>query len=336
MEKQKKSNEKMNDTIYGTLSSFDMIKLLIEEEHNLGYDTVEVGNEGKIKYNEVLLPKSNLISYHLYRITDTRVSTVLERLNEPTNAEESDIAADSIDKFMKRASLYIHHLLKDKPVDIITFPQDSSDFNKNMVDSLMERFDKKNDIRCIPDLFVKDIKSAYVNTDVAKRLGLPNYEIHLLMEDVERWKEDAEIYGLQVRIDELNDSIAYVSGKGGRPTREVSTKKELVENLKKQITLLKTIREGGANTKGSKGRTTCFDIDSIDERRRRSIEGLYNINLNLKEMRHLLRGKHIVVFDSHISYGTTLDDICRELQRYNVASIIPITLAVLPKVPMPR
>ena len=336
MEKQKKSNEKMNDTIYGTLSSFDMIKLLIEEEHNLGYDTIEVGNEGKIKYNEVLLPKSNLISYHLYKITDTRVSTVLERMNEPTNAEESDIAADSIDKFMKRASLYLHHLLKDKPVDIITFPRGSSDFNKNMVDSLMERFDKKTEIRCIPDLFVKDIKRAYVNTDVAKELGLSNYEIHLLMEDVERWKEDAEIYGLQVRIDELNDSIAYVSGKGGRPTREVSTKKELVENLKKQITLLKTIRDGGANTKGSDGRATCFEIDSIEEKRRRSIEGLYNINLQLKEMRQDLRGKHIVVFDNHISYGTTLDDICRELQRYNVASILPITLAVLPKVPMPR
>lgn len=335
MEKQKKSNEKMNDTIYGTLSSFDMIKLLIEEEHNLGYDTIEVGNEGKIKYNEVLLPKSNLISYHLYKITDTRVSTVLERMNEPTDAEESDIAADSIDKFMKRASLYLHHLLKDKPVDIITFPRGSSDFNKNMVDSLMERFDKKTEIRCIPDLFVKDIKRAYVNTDVAKELGLSNYEIHLLMEDVERWKEDAEIYGLQVRIDELNDSIAYVSGKGGRPTREVSTKKELVENLKKQITLLKTIRDGGANTKGSDGRATCFEIDSIEEKRRRSIEGLYNINLQLKEMRQDLRGKHIVVFDNHISYGTTLDDICRELQRYNVASILPITLAVVPKVPIP-
>lgn len=336
MEKQKKSNEKMNETIYGTLSSFDMIKLLIEEEHNLGYDTIEVGNEGKIKYNEVLLPKSNLISYHLYKISDTRVSMVLERLNEPTNAEESDIAADSIDKFMKRASLYIHHLLKDRPVDIITFPQDSSDFNKNMVDSLMERFDKKTDIRCIPDLYVKDIKSAYVNTDVAKRLGLPNYEIHLLMEDIERWKEEAEISKFQSEMDEVKGSIASAAGKRGRPTREMSTKKELVNNLESLIALLKTQREWKYKTQGKKGKVKGFDIDSIDERRRRSIEGLYNINLNLKEMRHLLRGKHIVVFDNHISYGTTLDDICRELQRYNVASILPITLAVLPKVPMPR
>ena len=335
MEKQKKSNEKMNDTIYGTLSSFDMIRLLIEEEHNLGYDTIEVGNEGKIKYNEVLLPKSNLISYHLYKISDTRVSMVLERLNEPTNAEECDIAADSIDKFMKRASLYIHHLLKDKPVDIITFPQGSSDFNKDMVDSLMERFGENPQIKCIPDLFVKDIKSAYVNTDLAKKLGLPNYEIHLLMEDIERWKEEAEIYKFQDEMDELKVSIASEAGKKGRPTREMSAKKDLVNNLEHLIALLKTERERKYKTKGKKGKVKFFDIDSIDERRRRSIEGLYNINLNLKEMRQDLKGKHIVVFDNHISYGTTLDDICRELQRYNVASILPITLAVVPKVPIP-
>lgn len=336
MEKQKKSNEKMNDTIYGTLSSFDMIKLLIEEEHNLGYDTFEVGDEGKIKFNEVLLSKSNLISHHLYKISDTRVSTVLERLNESTNAEEGDIAADSIDKFMKRASLYIHHLLKDKPVDIITFPQGSSDFNKNMVDSLMERFDNKTEIRCIPDLFVKDIKSAYVNTGLAKKLGVPNYEIHMLMEDIERWKEEAEIYKFQDEMDELKVSIASEDGKRGRPTREMSAKKDLVNNLESLIALLKTQRERKYKTKGNKGKVKFFDIDSIDERRRMSIEGLYNINLQLKEMRQDLRGKHIVVFDNHISYGTTLDDICRELQRYNVASIIPITLAVVPKVPMPR
>ena len=335
MEKQKKSNEKMNDTIYGTLSSFDMIKLLIEEEHNLGYDTFEVGDEGKIKFNEVLLPKSNLTSHHLYKISDTRVSTVLERLNESTNAEEGDIAADSIDKFMKRASLYIHHLLKDKPVDIITFPQGSSDFNKDMVDSLMERFGENPQIKCIPDLFVKDIKSAYVNTDVAKKLGLPNYEIHLLMEDIERWKEEAEIYKFQDEMDELKVSIASEAGKKGRPTREMSAKKDLVNNLEHLIALLKTERERKYKTKGKKEKVKFFDIDSIDERRRRSIEGLYNINLNLKEMRQDLKGKHIVVFDNHISYGTTLDDICRELQRYNVASILPITLAVVPKVPIP-
>lgn len=137
-------------------------------------------------------------------------------------------------------------------------------------------------------------------------------------------------------MDELKVSIASEAGKKGRPTREMSAKKDLVNNLEHLIALLKTERERKYKTKGKKGKVKFFDIDSIDERRRRSIEGLYNINLNLKEMRQDLKGKHIVVFDNHISYGTTLDDICRELQRYNVASILPITLAVLPKVPMPR
>ena len=44
-----------------------------------------------------------------------------------------------------------------------------------------------------------------------------------------------------------------------------------------------------------------------------------------------LKGKHIVIFDDNISSGSTLDDICLELQKYGVASILPITLAIIPK-----
>ena len=336
MEKKKKSNEYLNDTVYGTLSSFDTIKLLIEQEHYMGYDTIEDCEEGEIKFNEVLLPKSNVVSYHLYKISDTRVSMVLNHLNESVKDEESDIVADSIDKFLKRSSLYIHHLLKDKPVDMITYHQSPVDFNEEIVDYIIDRFGKTPEIKRIPNLFIKDFKSMYVNTDTAKELGLSNYEIHMLMEDVERWKEDAEMIKYQTEADELKDYISSASGKRGRPTRDISTKKELVKALEQYISIMKELRKGKGKTSGRNREVKSFDIDSIEERKRRSIEGLYNINLNLKEIRLDLKGKHIVVFDDHISSGATLDEICLELKRYGVASILPITLAVIPKIPMPR
>ena len=332
MERNNVFGEYLNDTVTETLSSFDLIRLLIEEEHNKGYDTIEVGEEKKITYNEVLLPKSNVKSYNLYKISDTRVSTALKHPNEPNNADENDKDSDSIDKFMERTSLHIHYLLKDNPVDMIAYPKSSSDFIRDMVDCLMERYKESPNIQCVPDLLTQNIRRAYVNTNVAKELGLPDFEIHRLLKDVEQWQSDAEVYELQVEVDELKDSIAYATCKKGRPTKEVSDKKELIKNLEKQLTLLREIRKGENKKKDKKVRANDIEIESFEEKRRRSIEGLFEINPKLNGIQQDLRGKHIVVFDDCISSGATLDDICLELKKYGVASILPITLAVVPNV----
>jgi len=332
MEKIKNPADYLNETVAETLSSFDLIKLLIEEEHNMGYDTIEVGDEEKIMYNEVLLPKSQVMSYNLYKLSDMRVLTALKYPNEPKNVEEREADADSIDKFMERISLHIHYLLKDNPVDMIAYPKSSSDFIRDMVDCLMERYKESPNIQLVPDLLTKSIRRAYVNTNVAKELGLPDFEIYRLLKDVEQWQADAEVYELQVEINELKDSIAYATGKRGRPTREVSDKKELVKNLEKQLTLLREIRKGENKAKDKKARAKNIEIESFEEKRRRSIEGLFEINPELRGIQQDLRGKHLVVFDDCISSGATMDDICLELQRCGVASILPITLAVVPNV----
>lgn len=347
------------------LSPIDFIRLLMEEEHELGYDVVDCdegwsfGSKGrngdktfrfvpgkndtdvtsteifnddkKFKYHEVLLPKSGIMSYNLYKISDMRISRALKHPQKFKDTEKREIDFDSIDKFMRRTSLYIKSILKDNQVDIITYPQSSSEFNKDMVDYLMKRYKESPGIKCIPDLMTKNIRNVYVNYSIAKELGLTDAEINQLRHDIQNWQSDADVYDLRVKIDELNDSIAYSIGKRGRPTKEIANKKALIKNLEEQIKILRKGRKGKDKTKNENGRAKNFEIKSIEDRRRRSLEGLFGINPKLNGIQQDLKGKHIVIFDDNISSGATLDDICIELQKYGVASILPITLAIIPK-----
>ena len=85
------------------------------------------------------------------------------------------------------------------------------------------------------------------------------------------------------------------------------------------------------HVKNADGRAKNFEIKSIEDKRRRSLEGLFGINPELNGIQQELKGKHVVIFDDNISSGATLDDICLELQKHGVASILPITLAIIPK-----
>lgn len=349
------------------ISSLELIELLMEEERENGYyfdldecdegwsfgsrgrgsdktfkftpgknDTdvtsTEIFNEDKkFKYHEVLLPKSGVMSYNLYKISDMRISKALKHPNKFKDIEKREIDFDSIDKFMKRSSLYIYSILKNNPIDIITYPESSSEFNKDMVEYIMERYKKSPGIKCIPNLMSKNIRNVYVNFTVAKELGLSDADINRLRHDVENWKSDADVYDLRIKIDELNDYIAYHSGKRGRPTNDIKQKKELVKNLEEQIKILRKGRRGKDKTKTSDGKAKNFEIKSIEDKRRRSLEGLFGINPKLSGIQQDLKGKHVVIFDDNISSGATLDDICLELQKYGVASILPITLAIIPK-----
>ena len=349
------------------ITSLELIELLMEEERENGYyfdldecdegwsfgsrgrgsdrtfkftpgknDTdvtsTEIFNEDKkFKYHEVLLPKSGVMSYNLYKISDMRISKALKHPNKFKDIEKREIDFDSIDKFMKRSSLYIYSILKNNPVDIITYPESSSEFNKDMVEYIMDIYKKSPGIKCIPNLMSKNIRNVYVNFTVAKELGLSDEDINRLRHDVENWKSDADVYDLRVKIDELNDYIAYHSGKRGRPTNDIKQKKELVKNLEEQIKILRKGRRGKDKTKSSDGKAKNFEIKSIEDKRRRSLEGLFGINPKLSGIQQDLKGKHIVIFDDNISSGATLDDICLELQKYGVASILPITLAIIPK-----
>lgn len=354
--------------IFERFNPLDFFEILMEMEHENGYDNIELdegwsfGSKGrngdrtfkfvpgqndngdtsteifnkdtkKFKYHEVLLPKSGVMSYNLYKISDMRISKALKHPQRFMDLEKRNIDFDSIDRFMKRTAMYIRRLLKDNDIDIITYPQSSSAFNKEMIEYILRGYKDTPGIKVIPDLMTKNIRNVYVNTSVAKEIGLTDKEINQLQQDIEHWRQDADIYELRQEVDKLNDEIVLSRSlkKRGRPTKEIQNKKELIKNLEERIALLRKGRKGKDKTKDANGRAKNFEIKSIEDRRRRSIEGLFEINPNLRGIQQSLKDKNIIIFDDNISSGATLDDICLELEKYKVKSILPITLAILPK-----
>ena len=137
-------------------TSLDFLEILMEMEHELGYDELldegwSFGTRGskgdntfkfvpgkndngntsteiftddkRLKYHEVLLPKSGVMSYNLYKISDMRISKALKHPQRFIDMYNRNIDFDSIDKFMKRTAMYIRKLLNGKDIDIITYPQ---------------------------------------------------------------------------------------------------------------------------------------------------------------------------------------------------------------------
>jgi hypothetical protein len=352
------------------ISTIDFIQMLMDAEHEMGYDELCVDDEleegfshgsksgdrtfkfvpgkndtdststrifnpetKKLDFVEVPLKKSGVTSYNLYRLSDMRASKALKHPTKYSELENRNIDFDSIDKFMKRTSLYIRQLLKKNPIDIITYPQSSSAFNKEMVGYILRGYKDSPGIKCIPDLMTKNIRKVYINYEQAHEVGLTDKDIYQLQQDIEHWKKDADLYELRLKIDDLKDEILYTKAnrKQGRPTREFKQKEELLANLQDQAKILRKGRRGKDKTIGSDGRAKNFEIKSLEDSKRRSIEGLFEINPNLNGIQQKLKGKNVVIFDDNISSGATLDDICLELQKYGVKSILPITLAVIPK-----
>lgn len=356
-------------------TTLDFFTILMEMEHECGYDEIDELDEGwsfgqrgrgkdknfkfvpgvndtentstrifnddkRFNYHEVLLPKSGVMSYNLYKISDMKISRALKHPQRFMDTEKKGIDFDSIDRFMKRTAMYIRRLLRDNDIDIITYPQSSSAFNKEMVEYILRGYKDTPGIKVIPDLLTKNIRNVYINYEVAKKVGLSNQEIHQLQLDIDHWIQDADIYELRQKVDELNDEILLNTSlkKRGRPSKEMMKKRELlkltqqeIETLEAKIKLMRKGRKGRDKTIGADGRAKNFEIKSIEDRRRRAIEGLFEINPNLKGIQQNLRGKNIIIFDDNISSGATLDDICLELGKYGVKSILPITLAIIPK-----
>ncbi len=278
---------------------------------------------------KIRLPKSGIMSYNLYKIESMDISKALkhpERLKG--NYDE-----ESIDKFMKRSALYIKHILGNQDIDIITCPQSSSSFSSDMVRYLLRLYPESEGIKFIPNMLIKNIRNVYINTDVAKELGLTNNDIHALQQRIDKWKSDEDLRELRRKISELQEEVLEVKkNRGrGRPTKDYVNKVNMLNAYNDQVKSLRKGKRGRDATISDDGSVKDFQIKSIDDKLRRSIEGLFEINPQYKGIQPKIKGKNILIFDDNISSGATLDDICIVLQRFGAKSIIPITLAVIPK-----
>lgn len=202
-----------------------------------------------------------------------------------------------------------------------------------MISYLLRLFPSSEGIRFIPDMLIKNVKNVYVNTEIAKEIGLTDAEIYALQNRVEKWKTDEDIREVRKKMDKLEAEImSATKNRGrGRPNKDFVNKVKLLNSYQEQLPLLRKGKKGRDSTVDRNGNVKDFQIKTINDRERRSIEGLFQINPSLNGIQQKLVGKHVVIFDDNISSGATLDDICIALQKIGVASILAITLAVIPK-----
>lgn len=286
-------------------------------------------DNGKEAVNMVMLPKSHIPSYNLYKITSMSISKALkhpERLNGKYDEA-------SIKQFMLRTALYIKHLLKGKEIDYITCPQSSSKFSIDMINYLLRLYPNSYGFKFIPNLLVKNVRKVYVNTDVARQVGLTTQEIYNLQQRVEKWKSDEDLRDLRRKIKELEAEIiqAKETRGRGRPTKAFTNKVNILNTYNNQIKDLRKGKRGRDATTTPDGDVKDFQIKSVGDKERRSIEGLFEINPEFNGIQQKLVGKNVLVFDDNLSSGATLDDVCLLLQKIGVKSITPVTLAVIPK-----
>lgn len=295
-------------------------------------DTI-FNDDKSLKVRKVLLPKSNVMSYNLYNIKSMDVNKALKH---GVDMKKRTVIRDdgTMSQFINRSVMLIKHLIGNRPVDIITFPQSSSPFNREITGKLINMYPQSEGIRLRPELLVKNVRNIYVNVDAARGVGLSDEQIHKLQTKVSKWKRDEDIRDVRRKIDVLQSQIAeYLSqrkGNRGRLPNAIVQKKQQIDLYNQDIKKLRKGQRGLDPTINKEtGKVKNWQIKSIDDKERRSIEGIFVINPIYKDIQYKIAGKNIIVFDDNISSGTTLDDVCLALQALGAASVMPFTLGVI-------
>lgn len=289
----------------------------------------------------VHLPKSNIDSYNLYDIKTMKVNKALKHnvdmQGQPVqwNQDGNGMSSSSIDYFIRRSALEIKHLIGNSSIDIVTYPQSSSNFNNMMCKAILSYFPNSEGIRLIPELLSKNIKNIYVNVNIAKSLGLSDSEIHDLQRWVEKWHKDEDIRSLRREVQVLQNEVANMiqskTEKRGRPSKEITNRRDKIDYLNQQIKdLRKGVRGKDPTIDKETGEVRNWQIKSLDDKWRSAIEGIFTINPLYQQYQYKLQGKTVLVFDDNISSGATMDDVCLALKKLGVGKIIPITLGVIP------
>lgn len=303
-------------------------------------DDIIFNPDKSLKVRKILLPKSGVMSYNLYDIKHMDVNKALKHGVDVNKREV--MRDDSVQQFINRSVMLIKHIIGNKPVDIITYPQSSSKFNREITEKLRSMYPNSEGIKLQPELLVKNVRGIYVNVDVAKKVGLTDDEIWRLQNRVQKWHNDEDIRDLRRAVETLEAEVANMLAKRGNKRGRLPNN---IVNKRKQIDIynqnIKNLRKG---VKGkdptidqATGQVKNWAIKSIDDRERRAIEGIFTLNPVYQNMQYKLKGKHVVLFDDNISSGATMDDVCLALQKLGVGDIIVFTLGTIsPTIYNPR
>lgn len=300
-------------------------------KHNKNADTsiFKQNDDGSKEFNlkRITLPKSGVNSYNLYQVNTNKVFKPMKHgvniKGEPMNNK-----TDSMEHFYKRSAFYIYTIIKNFPTDYIVSPQSSSSFNQKMMSLVHQYVPNKVGTLVIPELLVKNPKNITVNRNIAKSLGLTPEQITSLENRVEKWKKDEDIRSIRHKIEQTKQEIAnLLTGKKGRPSKDVTDKRKQIDIDNQQIKLLRS--RGKDPTIDKQGNVKDWQIKALDDKDRKAIENIFSINPQYTNMINKLVGKNIVIFDDNISSGATMDDACLTLKQNGVKNIIVITLGTI-------
>jgi hypothetical protein len=300
---------------------------------NSKIDDTIFNDDKSLKVRKVLLPKSNIVSYNLYDIKNMDVNKALKH---GTDMQKRNVMRDdkTMKQFINRSVMLIKHIIGNNTVDIITFPQSSSKFNREITNKLIQMFPKSEGIKLQPELLVKNVRNIFVNVDTARQVGLSDEQIHRIQTKVDKWKRDEDIRDVRRKIEQLKSEIetmlAQRGNKRGRLPNDITQRKQQIDLYNQDIAQLRKGQLGKDPTiDKATGKVKNWQIKSIDDKERRSIEGIFELNPQYKNIQYKLNGKHIIVFDDNLSSGATLDDVCLALKNLGAASVMPFTLGVI-------
>lgn len=315
---------------FSTIKGTDKRQVSYSPGANGKIDDTFFNPDKSLRVRKILLPKSNVMSYNLY---DIKSMDVNKALKHGIDTQKRTVIRDesSMNVFINRSVMLIRHIIGNNPVDIITYPQSSSRFNLEITSRLRQMYPRSEGIRLQPELLVKNVRNIYVNVDAARNAGLNDAQIHSLQTRVEKWKRDEDIRDVRRKIEQLQNEIAqYMATRTrGRLPNDIKQRRQQIDLYNQDIRNLRKGQHGKDPTIDSDGRVKNWQIKSIDDKERRAIEGIFQINPQYQNIQYKLKGKHIIIFDDNISSGATLDDVCLALQSMGVASIMPFTLGVI-------
>ena len=321
-------------------------------DRNFNADTSIFDDDMNLKVRQQLLPKSGVMSYNLYRINNMSVNKGLKhrvdasgnqlqwqqwqtKKGEYADDEQRKANTQSIDWFLKRSVMYMRYIIGNRPVDYITYPQSSSDFNNRITNMLIGMYPNSEGIKLVPKMLIKNVRGITVNKSIAKSLGLTDVEIADIEKKIEKWHNDEDIRDIRRKIDALKQETAEILAstqhRRGRKPGKIADNDEAISNYLKTISSLrKKVKARGIDpTISDNGKTRDWQIKTVDDKIRRALDNIFIINPEYQKLIAKLAGKTIVVFDDNISSGATLDEICVALKMFNVAEIIPITLGTI-------
>jgi hypothetical protein len=296
-----------------------------------------------LKVRKKLLPKSNTMSYNLYKINNMNVNKALKhKMNvKGDNVEygrrttSSGYEYDSIEWFLKRSVMYMRYILGNEDVDVITYPQSSSDFNKKVTEMLLSMYPKSEGIKLQPELLVKNVRNITVNVNAARQAGLSDAQISNLQHRLEKWKSDEDIRDVRKKAEEvlhqyLQELIKrQQNGVKGKIPNYIHSLKSQYEDYQNLIGDMRKGMKGKDATLGRNGEIKSWQIKSLEDAERKALQGIFAPNPIYKKIENIVRGKTIVVFDDNISSGATLDDVALELLNLGAKKVIPITIGVI-------